>query len=296
LLPEELETLRVVGRIAAVIRELARTLATAGRNVYDLSTTLESEIERQGAQLAFPVQCSCNDVAAHDCATADGGACLQIGDLAKIDIGAQIEGWIADTAVTVDVGASGRQTPLIEAAEAALTAGIAAARPGGSVRAISETIERVVRSRGFEPLRDLCGHGLGRYKIHAPPPIPNLAVGSLGVLEPGTIVAIETFVTSGSGIVRPSGAAAIFRVDPQVDRIDLDEDVLAVLRAQRGLPFSHRQFGRIPRARIDQALAALDQRGNLVRYPPLVQIDGCPVAQAEHTLVIGENDVEVVTR
>jgi methionyl aminopeptidase len=235
-------------------------------------------------------------VAAHFCLTPENDFCLAPGDLAKFDIGVHVDGWIADTAVTVNVGGDPRTRAHVEAAQAALEAGIAAARPGGDVEAVSFAIERTIRAKGLTPLRNLCGHGLGRWQVHAPPPIPNVAEYAQGVLSPGSVVAIETFVSAGSGDVRPQGAAEVFRVDPRIDGEDLDREALDFIRGRRGLPFARRQIARFGHEGVERFLETLMRRGCLMCYPPLHQTENQCVAQAEHTLHVGEDRIEVLTR
>jgi methionyl aminopeptidase len=293
--PEILEKLRSAGRVAAAARELARQRAAPGARLCELSLAVESEIERLGAELAFPVQCSCNHVAAHFCLTPENDFGLAPGDLAKFDIGVHLDGWIADTAVTVNVGGDPEKGALVAAAQAALDAGIAAARPRGEVREVSCAIERTIHARGFMPLRNLCGHGLGRWQVHAPPPIPNVAEYARGVLSPGSLVAIETFVSDGGGDVWPHGAAEVFRVDPKIDGEGIDPEALDFIRSRSGLPFARRQIARLGRERVERLMETLTRRGCLVCYPPLVSTEGRYVAQAEHTLYIDEDAIEVLT-
>ncbi|MBN2371819.1 MAG: type II methionyl aminopeptidase [Vicinamibacteria bacterium] len=295
MISETLDKLRRAGRVAAEARKFARLRATPGARLYELSLAVESEIGRLGADLAFPVQCSCNHVAAHFCPTIENDSVLGSGDLVKIDIGTHVDGWIADTAVTVNVGDDPDGRALVDAARAALDAGIAAARPRGDVREVSMAIERTIHERGFVPLRNLCGHGLGQWRVHAPPPIPNVAEFARDVLAPGSIVAFETFVSAGGGDVRPQGAAEIFRVDPDIDGAVLDREALDFIRSQRGLPFARRRLERLGSGRGEMLLERLARRGDLTRYPPLVQAEGRRVAQAEHTLYINENGIEVIT-
>src|SRR5262249_42544405 len=137
------------------------------------------------------------------------------GDLAKLDIGVHLDGYVVDTALTVNVGARPENQPLVAAAEAALRAAIAASRPHVEIRVVAEAIEAAIRSHGFRPIRNLCGHGVARWTVHGPPPVPNVAHQASGELMPGRAVAIEPFATDGAGFAVEQGEAQVFRVVPE---------------------------------------------------------------------------------
>jgi methionyl aminopeptidase len=297
-LPHDREALREAGRIAAAARELGGARIVPGASLREVCEEVEEEIRRRGGAPAFPVQSSRNQVAAHYCASPEDPTVYAEGDLAKLDIGVHVDGWVVDTATTVSVGGREENRRLVDAARAALEAAIAAAGAGVEVRRLSAAIEATIRSYGLRPLRNLCGHGVGRWTVHCPPAIPNVPELSKDRLSPGSAVAIEPFATDGGGLVAEWGEAEVFRLDPE--RRDLppgiDAGILEALRAFRGLPFARRQLAAFPRASVEEALEALRQRGALVAYAPLVETGGRPVAQAEHTIFVGSDGVEVLTR
>ncbi|MEO8499520.1 MAG: M24 family metallopeptidase, partial [Vicinamibacteria bacterium] len=145
-----LKTLRRAGQIAREVRELGAALITPGASLKMVCETVESEIEKRGGKPAFPAQTSINDVAAHDCPAPDDERTYAAGDLAKLDIGVHIDGWVVDTATTVNVGGSGNGR-LIEAARQALAAAVQVAKPGLAVRDVSAAIERAITTAGFTP-------------------------------------------------------------------------------------------------------------------------------------------------
>jgi methionyl aminopeptidase len=266
-----------------------------GARLLDVCDWVEAEIVRQGAAAAFPAQTSCNDVAAHDCPAPGDARVYREGDLAKLDIGVHVDGWVVDTAVTVHVGRA-TTAPEIEAAEAALRAALAEARAGVPVQVLSRAIERTIAGFGLRTMRNLCGHGVGRWTVHCAPAIPNVPLPDDAVLTEGLVIAIEPFATAGIGAVGERGPAEVFRVDPaRLPRSAVRADVGDALRALHGLPFSRRQLARFGAAAVEDALATLGNEGRLQRYPPLVEMDGHPVAQAEHTVYISQHGVEVLT-
>jgi methionyl aminopeptidase len=263
----------------------------------EVCEAVEAETLKRGGAAAFPAQTSRNQVAAHYCPGPEDESVYEEGDVAKLDVGVHVDGWVVDTALTVNVGERPEHRPLIEAARAALEAAIAIVRPRTSVRALSSTIERTIRASGFEPVKNLCGHGVGRWTVHGPPPIPNVADSAADTLEAGSVVAIEPFATTGRGLVTERGPAEVFRLDPGRDASRQgDPEVVAAIRALRGLPFARRQMGGVPRAALEATLRTLCRSGVVMSYPPLVETTGRPVAQAEHTVYVGANGVEVLTR
>src|SRR5688572_16816807 len=267
-----LDALRAAGRIAAEARREGESLIVGGATVRDVCEAVERAIVRRGGGLAFPVQSSRNAIAAHYCPSPEDPTTYEDGDVAKLDIGVHVDGWVVDTAVTVNVGDRPEWRRMIAAAEEALAAAIAALRPSTGVRDLSAVIERSIRAAGLQPVRNLCGHGVGRWTVHSPPPIPNVADNGHHRLEAGAVVAIEPFATDGRGVVSERGRAEVFRLDPGRDPAGRgDPEVVAAIRALKGLPFARRQLGALPRPAVENTLQALLRGGALTAYPPLVE-------------------------
>jgi methionyl aminopeptidase len=295
--PHALECLRTAGRIAGAVRDIGASMIRPGASLREVCEAVEAETIRRGGGPAFPAQTSRNQVAAHYCPGPEDDSVYQEGDVAKLDVGVHVDGWVVDTALTVNVGDRPEHQPLVDAARAALEAAIETVRPSLSVRALSARIERTIRSRGFEPVKNLCGHGVGRWTVHCPPPIPNVADSASDMLVAGSVVAIEPFATTGRGLVSERGQAEVFRLDPGRDPgRNAHPDVVEAMRALRGLPFARRQITGVSRDALEATLRALSRSGVLMAYPPLVETTGRPVAQAEHTVYVGVKGVEVLTR
>jgi methionyl aminopeptidase len=292
-----LGSLREAGRIAAAARDSGARLIRAGVLVREVCEAVEAEIHLRGGALAFPVQSSRNQVAAHYCPSPDDPTTYAAGDLAKLDIGVHIDGWVVDTALTVNVEDRPENRRLVEAAQAALEAALSVVGGGVEIRQVSARIEATMRSFGVRPVRNLCGHGVGRFTVHTPPPIPNVADLSRDVLTQGAVVAVEPFATEGNGHVMEEGQPEVFRLkDDSSSVAGVDPEVLEAMRAFRGLPFARRQLATFLGPRLEQSLATLARQNRLAAYPPLVETSGRPVAQAEHTVYLGALGAEVLTR
>ena len=120
-----------------------------------------------GALPSFPAQTSRNEIAAHYCASPSDRTQFKSGDLVKIDLGAHIDGYPVDTGVSVDLSPAGRWADIIGVAGAALDAAIAAVKDGEAVGAVGTAIGDLIDGRGYKPIYNLAGHGLGRWQLHS---------------------------------------------------------------------------------------------------------------------------------
>jgi len=199
---EALEAYDVSKKISDKVIKFANEEIYEKRNAFELAEIVEKSIKDFGGKPAWPVNISVNNVAAHYTPDINDTLVLREGDLVKLDIGVHFEGYIWDRAFTVCMG---RKThPLIEASEEALAKALDAVKSGVTVSKISEIIETTVLKRGFNPVRNLSGHALERYVQHAHPSIPNSRNNIQETLREGQAIAIEVFVTNGTGWVKES--------------------------------------------------------------------------------------------
>ncbi|MEO0649119.1 MAG: type II methionyl aminopeptidase [Planctomycetota bacterium] len=293
---EALQKHRQAGRIAADCREWARTAIQPGVEVRTILETIESMIREKGAEPAFPAQSSRNDCAAHYCSAPGDSLRYEAGDCVKVDMGVHVDGYIADTACTVDLSEDGRWEGLIKASSDALATAIATIEDGIAVGEIGAAVERTIMGAGFEPVRNLTGHGLGRWKVHTAPQIPSYAERGGGRLREGMVFAVEPFACTGRGFIREKGKAEVFMmVRPPRRAKGIDKDVLKAIEGWRGLPIARRYFTHLDTDAVEDAIAKLARQGSLMRYPPLVEEAGVMVAQTEHTLYLGPDGVEILT-
>ncbi len=291
------------GRIACRVREEALKLVEPGVSLFELCTRIESRIRELGGEPAFPCNISINDVAAHYTPIWGDESIVPEDAVVKIDLGVHVDGYIADTAVTVDL--SGRHTSLLEAASEALEAAIREVKPGTPFSRVGAVIERVIRSKGFKPIANLTGHSLGRYIIHAGETIPNVGEAVGGSFKSGRAYAIEPFATNGVGLVREGDVITIYALNPErpsmrAMRIRSAERKLLAEIVQRfkTLPFTERwldpsKYGGVDKLRL--SLRRLWRAGALIGYPVLIEQGGGLVSQFEHTVLVLEDRIVVTT-
>jgi methionyl aminopeptidase len=183
----------------------------------------------------------------------------------------------------------------VDAARSALEAAIALAGAGRSVRDLSAAIDAAIRARGYRSVANLCGHGVGRWTVHGPPPIPNVPDRSPDLLSEGQVIAIEPFATDGVGRVVERGRPEVFRLEGDGAAPGVHGDVMDAIHALRGLPFARRQLAGFAQDRVESTLRALRAAGRLAAYPPLVDAAGRRISQAEHTVFVGRDGAEVLT-
>jgi methionyl aminopeptidase len=201
----EFEKLKVIGRIVAEALQAMSKQVRPGVTTAELDAVGEAVLNRHGARSSavqvynFP-RCVCisvNDEAIHGI---PGSRVIQPGDLVKLDLVAEKDGFHADAAVSLHAppsGSPGRE--LVRSAESAFHQGLKFAHAGNRVSDIGRAVEREVRRSGFSVIRELCGHGVGR-TIHEPPTVPNYAdPHARQRLTEGLVLTIEPIITAGSG-------------------------------------------------------------------------------------------------
>lgn len=279
------------GEIARKILADAAAMVRPGGAILELVEVIETQVVETGAGLAFPLNISSNDDAAHDTASPGDERVFHEGDLVKVDLGVHVEGYIADTAVTVDLG---DHQALVEASRAALDRAIGLIRPGIKTGEVGAAIQQEIEGRGFRPVANLTGHGLEHYDLHRPPNIPNIAVQGGPVIEEGMAIAIEPFATTGSGFVSERPRTEIFQqLGLKPVRMPQAKRLLASVRHCHGLPFSRRM---VYKPGTDLAIANLRRAGILHAYPVLHDVAGSLVSQAEHTVIVIHDGCIVTTR
>jgi methionyl aminopeptidase len=294
----QLEDYIKAGKIAADVREIARKRNWIGRTVYEICEEVENEIKKRGAKCAFPVNVSINEIAAHYTAEPNDPITITDSDLVKIDLGTQINGYIADTAVTVCYDE--QYDGLIQTAEEALSNAMSMIKVGVKASDIGRTIEKTIKQMGFKPIANLSGHSLEQYTIHAGKSIPNIwSVGGFSLSE-DTAYACEPFVTTsnGGGFVRNGKTKNIFALNSRkkTKNEEADKMIDYIWEKFNTLPFALRWITKEwEEKRARELLELLINKKAVQAYPVLIEINEQRVAQAEHTFIPNENGVLVTT-
>ncbi|MFH1173742.1 MAG: type II methionyl aminopeptidase [archaeon] len=275
------------GKIAAEARTFGASLIKINAKLIDVTAAVEKKILELGGNFAFPPQISINSIAAHYAALPDETIIFKEGDVVKLDLGVHIDGYVADTAVTVDLGDN---KDLVDASRNALAAALKLVRPGVTLGELGAAIQEQITAKGFTPIRNLSGHGLGRFIIHTSPSIPNIDTKDSAALVEDQVIAIEPFATTGMGMVQESGQASIFTLERKKPvRNAMTRDVLKDIEQYNGLPFSQRQLVlKQSPGKVAFALRELRQLDCLHEYPPLKERANGIVSQAEHSVIVRE--------
>ncbi|MDW0120072.1 MAG: type II methionyl aminopeptidase [Nitrososphaeraceae archaeon] len=288
------------GKIASEVREYARTQDHTGRTLSEICNDVENAIIKKGGEPAFPVNVSLNDIAAHYTAEPNDPTVVKNTDVLKIDVGVHIDGYIADTAVTVSYDS--KYQDLIDIAQRALDEAIGIARSNTRVSDIGRIIEKTITKYGCKPIQNLSGHSLERYTIHAGQSIPNIwTIGHSFNLSVNNVYAIEPFVTTkdGQGIVYEGKVKNIFGIASRKRTKDqrADEFLEYLWNKFKTLPFALRWV--VKDYEEKEALSLLEtllKKKNVHAYPILVEGSNRIVVQAEHTIIPQESNTITITK
>jgi methionyl aminopeptidase len=294
-----LECYLKAGKIASEQREKTRKKDLVGCTLLMICESIEREIKESGGTPAFPVNVSLNDIAAHYTAKPNDETTVNENDILKVDIGVHVEGYIADTAVTVSYDP--RQEALIKSAENALNEAVRIAKVNTKASEIGNLIENTISKMGFKPIQNLSGHSLAQYTIHAGKSIPNIrTIGPSFGLSSNQAYAIEPFVTvnDGQGVVYEGNTRNIFAIisrKPAKDQ-NVDKFLTYLWNKFRTLPFALRwildSYEEIEARRM---LDILVKKRNVHAYPTLIEGNNKLVSQAEHTIMPINGSMCVIT-
>lgn len=295
-----LENYTRAGRIASIVRENTRKRNHVGRTLDEICNSIEKEIIDNGGLPAFPVNISINEVAAHYTAEPNDQIVIKDTDVVKIDLGVHINGYIADTAVTISYDPKYDQ--LIKIVELSLSEAIKIAKHNTKSSEIGKTIENTITHNGLKPIQNLSGHSLDQYIIHAGKSIPNIKTyGSSFPLSSNQAYAIEPFVTTndGLGIVYEGKIRNIFSLisrKPTKNK-EADEFIMYLWNRFKTLPFALRWLvNDFAEPTTRNMLDFLIKKKNVRAYPILVEGNNKVVSQAEHTVFISENLSYIITK
>jgi len=234
---QEINDYKKAGEISVKVKAYARELIKPNMPLLEIAQKIHAKILELGAKPAFPVNLSINDVAAHyhpfvgDETKASG--------LLKIDVGIHFNGFIADTAFSMDLTENEKYKEMIKVNKKALDNALGLLDKNPTYNEIGEVIQTTIEDAGFSPIVNLSGHGLEQYEIHAGTNIPNYANGNKDKFVEGGY-AIEPFVTTGEGKIYEGNSSNIFMlVNPKNVRSPKSREILEyIMDEYKTLPFS----------------------------------------------------------
>ncbi len=294
----QLEDYLKAGSIAGEVRENVRNTDWIGSTLAEICDYVESEIIKRGAKCAFPVNTSLNEIAAHYTAEPNDPKTVSDTDLVKIDLGVQINGYIADTAVTVNYDPQYDQ--MVQTAEDALQNAMSMIKAGVKSKDVGRTIQKTIQDMGFKPIANLSGHSLDQYTIHAGKTVPNMwTIGSFSFSE-NEAFACEPFVTTKNalGFVRNGKIKNIFALVSRKKTKDEEADRLTdyIWNNFNMLPFALRWLLKEWEEKEARRLLEILVKKKVVHaYAILVEANGKTVAQAEHTFIPTQSGVTITT-
>ena len=298
-IPEELiRKHQQAGKIAKEVRKEMRKTIREGIPIIDLCEKAESLIRKKGGNPAFPCNVSVNEIAAHYTSPPRDKRIIPENSVVKIDLGVHVDGYIADTAVTVCFDPD--YTGLVSTAEEALKKATQILRPGLLMSRFGSTIQKTIKTRGFKPISNLTGHLIGRYIIHTGKSLPNVFHISTSRVKAGEIYGVEPFVTvaKAAGKVKNGKEAHIFRyLKHKSLKNPYAKQLLNYIRKNfQTLPFTERWLQEhVPTSGYKSAFSELLSSKTLISYPTFIEASGKPVAQAEHTILIEKDGCVVLT-
>lgn len=297
----------------AKVRKMATDMVEEDLKVLDLVEFTEQEIKNSGGEIAFPCNISINEITAHYTSPSKDKTVLKNGDLVKIDLGAHVDGYIADSAITVIVGGNQDlssqdtglsedemqlQIKMIETVHQALENAISTIKDGITVGKIGEVVEETVTAQGLKPVSNLTGHSMERYILHSGLSIPNIKEENRHKIREGDVLAIEPFVTNGVGLVTDMNEAYIFRFlrDRPLRMAQARKMLHEIAENYRNLPFAGRWLEETIKTRqFNVILRNLISSRALYPYHVLREKSNARVAQAEHTIIVEPDGCQIIT-
>jgi len=284
------------GKIAAEIKKFIKPQIKPQIPLLEIAEKIESKIFELGGKPAFPVNLSINQVAAHytpihnDKTLASG--------LLKVDFGVHIDGYLSDTAFSIDLENSEENKNLIRASQDALKSAQEKIKSNISISEISAEIQKTIESQNFSPIINLTGHSMNHYDLHSGISIPNFDNKQKTKLNSG-LYAIEPFTTlkNATGKVKEGGPSGIYILSEEKNtRSPLSREVLKFIKQEYStLPFCSRWLVKKFSSKVILALSELERSKAIYQFPQLIEASNAKVSQAENTILLDENETIVTT-
>ncbi|ESQ39050.1 hypothetical protein EUTSA_v10001459mg [Eutrema salsugineum] len=307
-------SLRQAAEVHRQVRKYMRSIMKPGMLMIDICETLENTVRKliseNGLQagIAFPTGCSLNNVAAHWTPNSGDKTVLQYDDVMKLDFGTHIDGHIVDSAFTVAFNPM--FDPLLAASREATYTGIKEAGidvrlcdVGAAIQEVMESYEVEINGKVYQvkSIRNLNGHSIGRYQIHAEKSVPNVRGGEQTKMEEGELYAIETFGSTGKGFVRDDLECSHYMKNFEVGHVPLRlpraKQLLATINKNFStLAFCRRYLDRLGETKYLMALKNLCDSGIIESCPPLCDVKGSYISQFEHTILLRPTCKEIISK
>lgn len=297
------------------VRHKAKSSIRPGMTMTEIANLIEDSIRSYAsadhhlkAGIGFPTGLSLNHVAAHYTPNAGDKVVLSYEDVMKVDIGVHVNGHIVDSAFTLTF--DDKYDSLLNAVKDATNTGVKEAGIdvrlndiGAAVQEVMESYELELNGKTYpvKCIRNLNGHNIGDYIIHSGKTVPIVPNGDMTKMEEGETFAIETFGSTGNGIVLSQGECSHYAMNMGAENMRVPSDrakgLLSFINENFGtLPWCRRYLDRLGQEKYLVALNQLVRAGAVEDYPPLVDVKGSYTAQFEHTILLHPHKKEVVSR
>ncbi|MGF7117227.1 type II methionyl aminopeptidase [Methanobacterium oryzae] len=290
------------GKIVSNVRKDAVNYVKEDMKIIDLIEFVENGIKEQGGMPAFPCNVSINEITAHYTSPIGDERTIKSGDLVKIDLGAHVEGYIADTAISVLVGEESENydhhVNMIDTSYEALENGISTIKAGVEIGKVGEVIEKTMNDKGFNSVSNLTGHSMERWILHSGLSVPNIKENNPHKLEEGDVLAIEPFATDGVGRVTDMNEVHIFRFlrDRPMRLVHAKRALNKIKTNYKNLPFAQRWLqDQFSEHHLNNAMRMLISSRAIYPYHVLKEKSNAVVAQSEHTVIVESDGCMVIT-
>ncbi|EAN31338.2 metallopeptidase family protein M24 [Theileria parva strain Muguga] len=312
---ERYNDMRKAAEVHRQARRYIQSVIKPGLSCLDIVQALEFKtkylIESQGLKSGwgFPTGCSLNSCAAHYTPNHGDKTIFHKNDVMKLDFGTHVNGYIIDSAFTIAFDE--KYDPLIESTKEATNTGVKLAGIDARTSELGEAIQEVIESyeitlknktHKIKPIRNLTGHNIGQYVIHAGKAVPIVGnTNNRDIMEEGEVFAIETFATTGSGMVVEKMECSHYMKNPNSIyapiRLKSAREALNVINREFStLPFCKRWLDDLTNRRGSMVLRSLVDAGIVVPYPPLSDNNHSFTSQMEHTILLRPTCKEVLSR
>jgi len=288
------------GRITREVRGLVESRGDWRNKTYlEICNFVEENMRRLGGEPAFPTNVCADNTAAHYTAEVEDPRVLEeTTGVVKIDLGAHVNGFPADTSTTLCYNDD--LLDLVAAVKASQLEALKVIRAETKTNEVGRVVEALAERRGFVPISNLSGHSVDEFVVHAGTSIPNVWAPSNEKFVLGKIYAVEQFFTTkeGSGIVIEGKAKNIFSIASRkrTGKPELDKFLETVWKTRKTLPFALRWFTpEYSKKELDAMIAQLLKVRAVHAYPELVEEHNTPIAQAENTIALTSTGPQILT-